>query len=101
MSQRTLAKRASVPQSTISKIDTGRLNPSVSTLAKVLQALECDLAISLVPKGRIEDILKNQAEKKARENVEYLEGTMSLEKQTPLFGKTTHEARISRTRNSN
>lgn len=83
MSQRALAKRAKVPQSTISNIESGRLLPNVSTLQKILNSMECDLLISTVPRKGFEATRRNQAEVKAKKAILYLEGTMSLESQRP------------------
>ena len=83
MSQRMLARRAKVPQSTISKIESGQLQPNVSTLQKILSSMECDLLITAVPRENLETILKNQAMAKAKRKIRYLQGTMSLEKQEP------------------
>lgn len=83
MPQDIIAKRSGVPQSTISRIESGRINPNTATLYKILSALECDLVISVVPKEDLETIRKNQAYKKARKKINYLHGTMSLEKQAP------------------
>ena len=83
MPQDVIAKRAGVPQSTISRIESGRLHPNVSTLEKIMSAMECDLVISAVPREDLETIRKKQAYKKARGKISYLHGTMSLEKQAP------------------
>lgn len=83
MPQRVLAKRAKVPQSTISKIESEALNPSMTTLEKILNAIECDLLITAVQRKSTEITRKNQALKKARRKALYLQGTMSLEKQDP------------------
>ncbi|MFZ0564830.1 MAG: helix-turn-helix domain-containing protein [Chlamydiales bacterium] len=83
MSQRALSKRAKVPQSTISNIESGRLQPNIATLKKILNSMECDLLISVLPREDLEIIRKNQAEVKAKRSIQYLEGTMSLEAQKP------------------
>jgi len=83
MSQTALARRAEVPQSTISKIESGSIHPNVSTLEKLFSALGCQLLISAIPRQSFESILRKQAELKVREKVEYLRGTMSLEAQEP------------------
>jgi len=83
MSQRALAKRAGVPQATISKIESGRQKPTIPTLNRILDALECDLLVTAVPRFGVEETRHRQAVKKAEKRIEYLEGTMSLEKQTP------------------
>ena len=83
MSQRALAKRAKVPQSTVSKIESGILKPNVATLQKILNSIDCDLLITAVQRNNPETTRKNQALKKARKKIQYLQGTMSLEKQEP------------------
>lgn len=83
MSQRALAKRAKVPQSTVSKIESGILKPNVATLQKILNSMDCDLLITAVQRNNPETSRKNQALKKARKKILYLQGTMSLEKQEP------------------
>lgn len=83
MSQRSLAKRAEVPQSTISRIESGNLQPNISTLQKIMNAIGCDLLITAVPKIDLETIRRNQAMAKAEKKIRYLRGTMSLEKQEP------------------
>lgn len=44
LSQRTLAKRVGVPNSTISLIESGRMNPSVGALKRILDGLPIGLA---------------------------------------------------------
>lgn len=83
MSQRTLAKRAKVPQSTISKIESGLIKPNVATLEKILNSIDCDLLITAVQRHNPETTRRNQATRKARKKILYLQGTMSLERQEP------------------
>jgi transcriptional regulator with XRE-family HTH domain len=83
MSQRVLAKRAKIPQSTISNIESGRLQPNIATLQKILNSMECDLLISVLPREELEITRRKQAEAKAKRSIQYLEGTMSLEAQKP------------------
>jgi transcriptional regulator with XRE-family HTH domain len=83
MSQKILAKRAKVPQSTISRTELGKFEITFSTMEKILNALFCDLIVVPVLRESIDSIRKKQARKKAEERVRYLKGTMSLEDQTP------------------
>ena len=83
MSQRVLAKRAGVPQSTISNLEKSKKQPNLATLKKVFQALFCDLLIIPVMDESIENLLLQQARKKAEKRVRYLRGSMNLEKQEP------------------
>lgn len=81
MSQKNLSLRASVPQSTISRIEKGEKDANVSTLHKILQALFCDLIIVPMLSGSIDSIRRKQARKQAESRIRYLQGTMSLEEQ--------------------
>ncbi|HEV2891973.1 MAG TPA: helix-turn-helix transcriptional regulator [Frankiaceae bacterium] len=47
LSQRALAERAGVPQSTVARIESGAVDPSVSLLARLLRA--CDAALIAIP----------------------------------------------------
>lgn len=83
MSQKALAARAGIPQPTISRIEQGKQNANLSTLKKMLDALSCDLVIAPLLRESIEGIRKKQAKKIAEKRVQYLAGTMNLEKQQP------------------
>jgi len=83
ISQRLLAKKSKVPQSTISRIEAGALNPTILTLDKIFNALSCKLIFSAFPYENLETIRKRQARKKAEKKINYLIGTMALEKQKP------------------
>lgn len=83
MSQRALAARATMQQSSIARIESGHLDPNISTLKKIVNAMACDLVITIVPKSDLETMRKNQAKIKAEQKICYLHGTMSLEKQAP------------------
>ena len=45
LTQRTLAQRAGVPQSTIGRIETGAIDPRVSTLRQLVRACGYDLEV--------------------------------------------------------
>ena len=83
MSQKTLAKRASVPQSTISRIEKGERDANLSTLNKILGAILCDLVIVPLVRDSIDSLRLKQARKMAEKQVRYLKGTMNLEDQQP------------------
>ena len=83
MSQRVLAKKANVPQSTISRIESNSFEPNVITLRKITDALECDLLITISPCEEIGLMRIKQASIKASKKIQYLQGTMSLEDQEP------------------
>ncbi len=83
MSQKVLAKRARVPQSTISRIEQEERDANLSTLIKILGAISCDLVIAPLLKDSIDAIRRKQARKMAESHVRYLKGTMNLEDQQP------------------
>lgn len=81
MSQKALAKRANVPQSTISRIEQEERDANLSTLNKILSAISCDLVIVPLLQNSIDAIRHKQARKMAEKQVRYLKGTMNLEDQ--------------------
>ena len=83
MSQKALAKRAGVPQSTISRIEQEERDANLSTLNKILSAISCDLVIVPLLQDSIDAIRRKQARKMAERQVRYLKGTMNLEDQQP------------------
>jgi transcriptional regulator with XRE-family HTH domain len=85
MSQKALAQRAGVPQSTVSRIEKGQSDTTLSTLNKLLQALSCDLVMAPLLQGSTDSIRLKQAKKLAEKQVSYLKGTMNLEEQQPDF----------------
>ena len=83
MSQKILAKRAGVPQSTIARIEKGARDPNLLSLRKVLSAMSCDLLLVPMLQAPIDTIRRRQAKKMAEKRIGYLKGTMSLEEQRP------------------
>lgn len=83
MSQEILARRSKVPQPTVSRIEKGLKDPSLSILTKLATALSCDLVVAPMLKESIDQIRYKQARRIAEKHVQYLMGTMSLEKQEP------------------
>lgn len=83
MSQKALAKRAGVPQSTVSRIEQSQRDVSLSTLNKILSAISCDLVIVPLLLDSIDVIRRKQARKMAEKQILYLKGTMNLEDQQP------------------
>jgi len=83
MSQKALAKRASVPQSTISRVEKEVKNVTIPTLKKILNALCCDLLLVPLLREPIDAIRQKQSRKLAEQHIRYLKGTMNLEEQQP------------------
>ncbi|MEK7340565.1 MAG: helix-turn-helix domain-containing protein [Candidatus Rhabdochlamydia sp.] len=82
MSQKALAKRAGIPQSTVSRVEQGQ-SGNLFTLNKILEAISCDLVIAPLLHDSIDAIRRKQARKVAEKQVRYLKGTMNLEDQQP------------------
>jgi transcriptional regulator with XRE-family HTH domain len=83
MSQKALAKHASIPQSTISRVEKGVKGVTIPILHKILNALCCDLLLVPILRESIDAIRHKQARKLAELHVRYLKGTMNLEEQQP------------------
>lgn len=83
ISQQVLAKRAGVPQSTVSRIEIGNGDTSLSILNKILNAMSSDLVVVPMLRQPTEIIRQNQARKIAERHIRYLKGTMNLEDQQP------------------
>jgi len=83
MSQRTLAARAAIQQSSVVRIESGHFDPNISTLKKIVDAMECDLVVTIIPRTDLKTTREDQAKLKAEQKIRYLHGTMSLEKQAP------------------
>lgn len=83
MSQRILAKRAGVPQSTISRIEQGGRNMSLFILQKILSSISCELVVGFLSLESVEAIRLKQAKQVATKQISYLQGTMNLEDQQP------------------
>ncbi|MBS4168730.1 helix-turn-helix domain-containing protein [Parachlamydia sp. AcF125] len=83
MSQKNLAKRAGVPQSTISRLEQGQRDTNLSTLNKIVGAISCDLVVVPLLHDSIDTIRRKQARKAAEKRLKYLKGTMNLENQQP------------------
>lgn len=83
MTQKNLAARAGVSQSFVAKIESGHRNFDLQTLKKMFSALFCELFLVPTPLVDFDELIKQQALKAAKKRIEYLKGTMSLEKQLP------------------
>lgn len=84
MNTRQLAERIGIARQVTSKLEVSELNDSISlkTLRKVAEAMGCKLVYAFVPpKGKLEDVVKQQAYKKAKELIEPVNHTMLLEAQ--------------------
>lgn len=76
-----LAKRLGVTQPRVFKMEQNENNLKISTMKKVAEGLNCHFVYALVPKKSLENTLKNQALKKAKELLKDVNASMALENQ--------------------
>lgn len=83
MSTKQLAKRANLDQSRISRIEIAEQSGELklSTLNKVAEALNMQLVYAFVPKSDLENMVRDQARKRAIQKLKKLNHTMRLEQQ--------------------
>ena len=82
MTQAELAKRAGITQPHLAGIESGRSDPQVTTLRRIFDALECDVAIS--PRLRMDRqvLLENRARTIVRNRLRRVLGNMAMEGNT-------------------
>lgn len=83
-----LAARLGVTQPRITKMESNEENLKLSTMKKVAEALDCEFIYYLKPKSTFQDIVENQAKRKAEEILLAVNINMALENQ----GITIQEA---------
>lgn len=84
MSARQLAERIGITQQSASQLEENELDNSITlkTLRRAAEAMNCKLVYAIIPNySNLEDIVKNQAYKKAKKLVEPVNHTMLLEAQ--------------------
>ena len=83
MSQEELAKRANITQPHLALIETGKIDPKISTLRQIFRGLSCDLIIEPRPQKPFDELLRGQARSLALKRLKRTMGTMALEGQAP------------------
>ena len=83
-----LAARLGVTQPRITKMESNEENLKLSTMKKVAEALDCEFIYYFKPKSTFQDIVENQAKRKAEEILLAVNINMALENQ----GITIQEA---------
>ena len=84
MSGPQLAKRLGVTKARISKAEHGELSGRVTlkTMQTMAEAMDCKFVYAVVPKGNVEEIIKQRAIEKAKVQVRSASTHMALEAQT-------------------
>ncbi|MEK6543733.1 MAG: helix-turn-helix domain-containing protein [Elusimicrobiota bacterium] len=83
MTQAQLAARAKLTQSYLAVIESGRTDLKLSTLRKIISALQGDLIVAARFRKTPESIVAERITEIARKKVARVTGTMALEKQQP------------------
>ena len=83
MTVRQLAARMNASPSRIPAIEKAELTGAITlkSLREAAEALDCTLAYAFVPRKTLDDILKDQAERKVAQDLSRFNHTMKLENQ--------------------
>ena len=83
MSSRQLGERLGVAHSSVVQLERSEVSGTIKlvTLARVAEALDCDLVYSLVPRRSLEETVRSQARSIALVEIGRVDRTMSLEDQ--------------------
>lgn len=83
MTQADLANRAGVSQPHLAGIEIGKIDPKLSTLKKIFNAMSCDVDFEPRPRKPLNEILRGKARSVALKRLKQSMGTMALEGQAP------------------
>lgn len=83
MSQAELARRSGVSQPHLAEIEKGKVDPRVSTLKRLFDAMSCDVVIEPRPRRPLSEVLRGKARSIALKRLKQSMGTMALENQAP------------------
>ncbi len=83
MTERQLAERIGVTQSSVHSLERSEANGTIGlhTLRRAAEALDCELAYVLIPRGSLQRIVEERARDIARSEADRLLQTMALEAQ--------------------
>ncbi len=86
-----LASRLGITQPRITKMEANEENLKISTMKKVAEALNCEFVYYLKPNSTFQDIVQNQATKKAEEIFQNVNLNMALENQSITMQETIED----------
>ena len=81
MTTTQLAKRLEISQPRIIAMEKNERNVKISTMERIADTLNCDFSYAFVPRENIDDIIYNQAKKKAQKILNKVNKNMGLENQ--------------------
>ena len=83
MTQTELAERANITQPNLVAIESGKVDPQVSTLRRIYRGMSCNLSVEPRPQKPFQEILRGRARAIALKRLKRTMGTMALENQAP------------------
>jgi len=81
MTTTQLAKKINVTQPRVINLEKNEKNTKISTMERIADALNCEFFYAFVPRENIDEIIYNQAKKKALKILNKVNANMSLENQ--------------------
>ncbi len=81
MTTTQLAKKINVAQPRVINLEKNEKNTKISTMERIADALNCDFVYAFIPRENIDDIIYNQAKKKALKILNRVNKNMGLENQ--------------------
>ena len=81
MTTTQLAKKINVAQPRVINLEKNEKNTKISTMERIADALNCDFVYAFIPRENIDNIIYNQAKKKALKILSKVHTNMSLENQ--------------------
>ena len=81
MTTTQLAKRLEISQPRIVAMEKNERNVKISTMERIADTLNCDFSYAFVPRENIDNIIYNQAKKKAQKILDKVNKNMGLENQ--------------------
>lgn len=81
MTTTQLAKKINVTQPRVINLEKNEKNTKISTMERIADALNCDFIYAFIPRENIDDIIYNQARKKASKILQKVNKNMELENQ--------------------
>ena len=81
MTTTQLAKKLEISQPRIIAMEKNERNVKISTMERIADMLNCDFTYTFVPRENIDDIIYNQAKKKAQKILDKVNKNMRLENQ--------------------
>lgn len=81
MTTTQLAKKLEISQPRIVAMEKNERNVKISTMERIADTLNCDFSYAFVPRENIDDIIYNQAKKKAQKILNKVNKNMGLENQ--------------------